>query len=276
MQLAQVVRGAAGQPFAFARGEAAPGHHGHVLAGLELPERWFHDAGPQLVVVLAAEMQQAPPGAGDDLVCGDDELAVVAGHVALVAVHHPRRGRWYPPAAQCRPDSPAAAHRRGGVRGVSRRPRLRPRLPALPAAPGGACCPRPSAGRGPGQPLPPFGPAGQRSLTPRPEPGDGRVIGAQPASDHPVPDVPQRTVLDHPARPLTLAVPLQQQRHHHLRIERPRPCPSARYRRRNSPRSRPPPHPAQRRPDRPQAATRACPPASARAGHAAGKESSAT
>jgi hypothetical protein len=35
---AQIVRGAGEQPFAFARGEAAPGHHGHFLAGLELPE----------------------------------------------------------------------------------------------------------------------------------------------------------------------------------------------------------------------------------------------
>ena len=41
VQLAHVVRGAGEQPFAFAGGEAPPGHHGQVLAGLELPEYWF-------------------------------------------------------------------------------------------------------------------------------------------------------------------------------------------------------------------------------------------
>jgi hypothetical protein len=61
VQLAEVVRGASEQPFVFARGEAAPGHHGEFLAGLELPEHWFHSAGPQLVVIPAAGMAQ-PPG----------------------------------------------------------------------------------------------------------------------------------------------------------------------------------------------------------------------
>ena len=64
MELAQVVRGAGEQPFVFACGEAAPGHHGQFLAGLELPEHWFHGAGPQLVVIPAAGMAQAPGGAG--------------------------------------------------------------------------------------------------------------------------------------------------------------------------------------------------------------------
>jgi hypothetical protein len=46
VQLAQVVRGAGEQPSAFARGQAAAGHHGQLLAGLQLPERQFHGAGP--------------------------------------------------------------------------------------------------------------------------------------------------------------------------------------------------------------------------------------
>jgi hypothetical protein len=59
-----VVRGAGEQPFAFARGEAAPGHHGEVLAGFQLPEFWFHGAAPHLVVVAAARMLHPPPGSG--------------------------------------------------------------------------------------------------------------------------------------------------------------------------------------------------------------------
>src|SRR6266516_4461586 len=46
VQLAQVVRCAGEQPFAFACGETAPGHHGQLLARLQLPEHWFHGAGP--------------------------------------------------------------------------------------------------------------------------------------------------------------------------------------------------------------------------------------
>lgn len=34
VQLAQIVRGAGEQPFAFACGVAAPRHHGEILAGL--------------------------------------------------------------------------------------------------------------------------------------------------------------------------------------------------------------------------------------------------
>ena len=44
VQLAQVVRGAGEQPFAFGGGEAGPGHHGQFLAGLELPEHGFDGA----------------------------------------------------------------------------------------------------------------------------------------------------------------------------------------------------------------------------------------
>jgi len=64
VELAQVVRGAGEEPFAFARGKAAAGHRGHFLAGLELPEHRFHGAGPHPVVLPAAGMLQAPPGAG--------------------------------------------------------------------------------------------------------------------------------------------------------------------------------------------------------------------
>jgi hypothetical protein len=60
----------------------------------------------------------------------------------------------------------------------------------------------------------------QRHLMPRPEPRDGRMIGMQPAGDHPVAHVPHAPLFDHPAGPLTLAVAIQQQRHHHLRVER--------------------------------------------------------
>jgi hypothetical protein len=52
----------------------APGHHGEVLAGFQLPEHWFHGAGPHLVVVAAAPMLHPPPGRG-----GDRELVQVQG-----------------------------------------------------------------------------------------------------------------------------------------------------------------------------------------------------
>ena len=38
MQLAQVMCGPGEKSFVFARGDAAPGHHGEFLAGLQLPE----------------------------------------------------------------------------------------------------------------------------------------------------------------------------------------------------------------------------------------------
>jgi hypothetical protein len=59
----------------------------------------------------------------------------------------------------------------------------------------------------------------------RPEPGDGGVIRVQPAGDHPVGHIAHAPLLDHPAGPLALAVPVQQQRHHHLRVERRPPVP---------------------------------------------------
>ena len=46
------------------------------------------------------------------------------------------------------------------------------------------------------------------------------MIGAQAAGDYPVAHVAHAPLLDHPAGPLALAVPIQQQRHHHLRVER--------------------------------------------------------
>jgi hypothetical protein len=46
------------------------------------------------------------------------------------------------------------------------------------------------------------------------------MVGAQPAGDHPVAHVAPTPAFDHPAGPLTLAVSIQQQRHHHLRVER--------------------------------------------------------
>jgi hypothetical protein len=46
------------------------------------------------------------------------------------------------------------------------------------------------------------------------------MVGAQPASDHPVGHIADAPLLDHPAGPLALAVAIQQQRHHHLRVER--------------------------------------------------------
>jgi len=41
-------------------------------------------------------------------------------------------------------------------------------------------------------------------FVPGPEPGDGRMIGAQPASDHPVAHIPHAPLFDHPAGPLAL------------------------------------------------------------------------
>jgi len=64
VQLTQIVRGAGEQPFAFACGETAPAHRGQFLAGLELPEYWFHGPRPQLVVFRSAGMAQAAAGAG--------------------------------------------------------------------------------------------------------------------------------------------------------------------------------------------------------------------
>jgi len=52
------------------------------------------------------------------------------------------------------------------------------------------------------------------------------VIRAQPAGDHPVGHVPQAPLLDHPAGPLALAGAVQQQRDHHLRVERGPPVPA--------------------------------------------------
>jgi len=46
------------------------------------------------------------------------------------------------------------------------------------------------------------------------------MIGAQAASDHPVAHITNAPLLDHPAGPLALAVAIQQQRHHHLRVKR--------------------------------------------------------
>jgi hypothetical protein len=65
----------------------------------------------------------------------------------------------------------------------------------------------------------------QRRFMPGPEPGGGRVIGAKPARDHPVADVPYAPLPGHPAGPLALAVAVQQQRDHHLRVERGPPVP---------------------------------------------------
>jgi hypothetical protein len=51
------------------------------------------------------------------------------------------------------------------------------------------------------------------------------MIRAQPASDHPVADIPHAPLFDHPAGPLALAVAIKQQRHHHLRVKRRPPMP---------------------------------------------------
>ena len=65
--------------------------------------------------------------------------------------------------ARCRPGSRDAAHRPGGGRAVSRLPRQSPTLPAWPAAPGGAPCPRRRAGPGPGPAAPAVRPGGPAS-----------------------------------------------------------------------------------------------------------------
>jgi hypothetical protein len=60
----------------------------------------------------------------------------------------------------------------------------------------------------------------QRRLVPGSEPGNGRMIRTQPGDDHPVGHVAHATLLDHPAGAFPLAVAVQQQRGHHLRVER--------------------------------------------------------
>jgi hypothetical protein len=55
---------------------------------------------------------------------------------------------------------------------------------------------------------------------PGPEPGDGRMIGTQAAGDHAVAHIANAPLFDHPAGPLALAVGVEQQRDHHLRIKR--------------------------------------------------------
>ena len=255
VQFAQIVRGAGEQPFAFACGEAAAGHHGQFLAGLELPEGWFHGAGPHLAVLFAAVMPQASRGAGggrevvevpgslgravavpprvfarilgqrreepqlagvgagevlladitgigehgaqlradpglvqllvagiqerveqgaagwvlaehragDDLVCGDHDLAVVTGHVAFLVAHHPdvraggvRPGLGAGPVRARRLIGRAVPAPFPGCRGSLPRFLLGPLRLAARLVLGGKPVP------GPGQPLPPFGPAGQR------------------------------------------------------------------------------------------------------------------
>jgi hypothetical protein len=233
--------------------------------------------------------------AGDDLAGGDHELAVVAGDIAFLVAHHPhvRVGSVRPRLGP----GPVRARRLGGGPAPAPFPGCRGRVPGFLLGPlfvaaglvlGGEAVP------GPGQPLPAFGPAGQRPrgrrrraaafpgvfggigpgrlgknlpglrqrpvrllrgvagqlgalqaecsqrhhalggqqpqhlaeqsaqrlLMPRPEPGDGGVIRAQPAGDHPVADVAHAPLPGHPAGPLALAVAIQQQRHHHLRAER--------------------------------------------------------
>jgi hypothetical protein len=55
---------------------------------------------------------------------------------------------------------------------------------------------------------------------PRPEPGDGGMAGMQAAGDHSVARIAYAPLPGHPAGPLALAVPVQQQRDHHLRAGR--------------------------------------------------------
>jgi hypothetical protein len=233
--------------------------------------------------------------AHDDLIRGDHGLAVVPGHVALLVAHHPhvRVGDVRP-----RPGAgPVRARRLIGRPAPAPFPRRRGRLPGFLPGPLRLAARRVLSRQpvpGPGQPLPPLGPAGQRPrrgrlrgaavlrvvggvrgsrlsehllnlrqrpvrflrgvagqfrpiqaqqaqrhhalggeqpqhlaeqpaqrcLVPGPEPGDGGVIRMQPAGDHPVADVPHAPLLDHPAGPLALAVPVQQQRDHHLRAGR--------------------------------------------------------
>jgi hypothetical protein len=61
-----------------------------------------------------------------------------------------------------------------------------------------------------------------RPAPPRAGPGTGRWWHGRGAAagDHPVARIPHAPPLDHPAGPLALAVPIQQQRHHHLRVKR--------------------------------------------------------
>ena len=245
-------------------------------------------------------VQQRPVGgvpgqhrADDDLVCGDHGLAVVPGHVAFLVPHHP-----HVRVGDVRPRLGAGPV---GARLIARAaaaalPGRRSRVPGLLPGPLRLTA-RLVLGRqpvpGPGQPLPPLSPPGQRPrrrrlritgfrgvlgsvdrsrlgqdlldlrqrpvrllrrvarqlrpvqaeqperhhalggqqaqhlaeqpaqrrLMPGPEPGDGGMIRVQPAGDHPVGHIPHAPLPGHPAGPLTLAVPVQQQRDHHLRVK---------------------------------------------------------
>ena len=57
-------------------------------------------------------------------------------------------------------------------------------------------------------------------LMPGHEPGDGRVVGVQPAADHPRAHIVPAGHLDRPRRPDPLAVAVHHQRHHHPRVIR--------------------------------------------------------
>ena len=227
--------------------------------------------------------------------CGDHGLAVVTGHVAFLVAHHPhvRVGDIRPRLGP----GPVRARRLVSRAAPAPLPGRRGRLPRLLLRPLGVAA-RLVLGRqpvpGPGQPLPPLSPPGQRPrgrrrravtfpgvvggvgrgrlgqdlldlrqrpvrllrgvagqlgpvqaqqaqrhhalrgqqpqylaeqpaqrlFVPGPEPGDGGVIRVQPAGDHPVGHIAHAPLLDHPAGPLALAVAVEQQRDHHLRVER--------------------------------------------------------
>ena len=73
VQLARLWAVAASSHFAFAGGEAAAGHRGHLLAGFDLAEHWFDGLGAEFAGGVVAVVAHPPGGAR-----GGGELGQVA------------------------------------------------------------------------------------------------------------------------------------------------------------------------------------------------------
>jgi hypothetical protein len=180
--------------------------------------------------------------AGDDLAGGDHGLAVAAGHVALLVAHHPhvRAGGVRPrpgagPVRARRLTGPAAATplpgRRGRVQasGLARRASRRAWSSAASRSRARASRSRRSARRASARGVAGCGLASSAASAAAAPARTFPICGSArfafraacgPPGDHPAGHVPHAPLPGHPAGPLTLAVPVQHQRDHHLRAGR--------------------------------------------------------